>query len=482
MTFRSLVRPFTSERGQVLLSSIVFSAGVILASGFLLQQSYQSERTLRIPRIKSIMSSIEAKVRLASLQPQTFTCPLTATATFNSSLCTLSTTFAELTEAVPGCQNAGPTCGVVVQNPVLAGTTLTATVIYQGTELAIAPIQLSISVPPDVLQASDYNCASIDPTKPLFAGFNPDGSLICKPLPSDCPAGQYASGVSSTNLSLSCAALPTPANSCSLHQYMTSVNWAGGPTFTVTCAPRLNPFTFFTFTPTLTVKTTPYSSPTPAPANGACVPIPTTTAAPTTTTTIAATTTTNPVTTTTFGCTPGPLVDTGCIGPNVMGTSDGCTSSSRIDATCAAPTTTTTTVPTADCYYEQGFWNVFACDQKSVGPFTDCVGHQPAAIPAHPGCAAQNLACHCDGIPAATTLPPTTTTTTSTTTTTAVACGGSGAYSWAGGGADDTRCVDISPWPLANPSPNPWCCSGTQHPTFGGTDTMGGGTCYWICN
>src|SRR5689334_14717527 len=80
-----------SNSGQAILMALMIASAIIVIAGVLLQQSYETERVLRIPRVKSAINSVEAKLRLAALQPQTFSCPPTATATSNFSNCTLNT-------------------------------------------------------------------------------------------------------------------------------------------------------------------------------------------------------------------------------------------------------------------------------------------------------------------------------------------------------------------------------------------------------
>jgi len=60
-------------------------------------------------------------------------------------------------------------------------------------------------------------------------------------------------------------------------------------------------------------------------------------------------------------------------------------------------------------------------------------------------------------------------------------CQPPGVVSFSAGGADDTLCVSVGGAP--GTYPNSWCCSGTEHTTYGFTDTIGGtGGCYKVCN
>jgi hypothetical protein len=276
------------QKGQALIMAIVLSLGVSVVVGTLLDQSLSTDKMLKGARIRAAMMAAEQRLKLLSVTPSSFVCSSTTSPSGPVNECTLvSFPAAELNHYLPQvrCPNSAP-CGVEIRNLALNNGHMTARIEYTGSDLSFQGTNVDIEVPKDILQSSQSDCFSIDPSKPVFAGFRSDGSPDCRALSGNCTGpGEYVSAVDSKTLKVTCSTFQNNVG-CRPDQFMTSLRWTGSA-FTATCANRPDPFTKFAFTPA------PASAPVTA-VSEAPGPMPRKTCAPTTTTTTTTTTTSPP--------------------------------------------------------------------------------------------------------------------------------------------------------------------------------------------
>lgn len=250
-----------NQRGDAFVVAMV-TVGVSLVSSLLMMNySLQIESGSKRPKIKSMMSSIEGKVRSVLLSPTSYAnCSSSETVSVRDS-CQLKTNLVtDLTLVIPEakCPAKKPSCGILVQlkapfqnNLVISGQTYTraqVNIAYEGTDLALKSLDVVVDVPADILQSSGvYKCP---PAKPKFKGFNPNGSMNCEALSAQLGVNKYVIGVDPNGLATTAGSLPTSDLSCSSGQFFQSVQWVnGGSSISTTCANRRDPFALFGFTP-----------------------------------------------------------------------------------------------------------------------------------------------------------------------------------------------------------------------------------------
>jgi hypothetical protein len=240
----------SNERGSILLNAIVTTIVIAIISGALLQQSLTTLKTLRLPRVKSVMSSVEGALRHTLLQPTSYQGCNSVAGIIAS--CTLPIgVITRLDVTVPGCDPAP--CGVqVIPNPVPtaagfdpAAKKWNGTIVYNGTEVAVKPRTLSIDIPEEVLVSATVNCPD---SAPIFGGFDGDGKTICRAINTTCPAGQFLAGFNSATLAPDCQPIPSNNLSCpgGNNQYITGMTW-GGAAFSINCTNRPAPSTQWPF-------------------------------------------------------------------------------------------------------------------------------------------------------------------------------------------------------------------------------------------
>jgi hypothetical protein len=240
-------RPLSNDHGSILLNAIVTTIVIAIISGALLQQSLTTLKTLRLPRVKSVMSSVEGALRHTLLQPTSYQGCSSVAGIVAS--CTLPVAVINrLDVIVPGC-TPGP-CGVQVVPAAGSGfdpatKKWTGTIVYNGTEVAVKPRTLSIDVPEEILVSATVVCPDSDP---IFAGFDGDGKRVCRPINATCPAGQFLAGFNSMTLLPDCQPLPASNLVCpgGNNQYITGMAWSGAA-FSISCSARPVPSTQWPF-------------------------------------------------------------------------------------------------------------------------------------------------------------------------------------------------------------------------------------------
>lgn len=239
---KSFARTLTNENGGVLIQAIVATVVIGIAAMTIMQRSLEINRQLRAPRIKAAQGSVEFALRHLLLQPSIYG----GCNSVNTSSCTLNVgaggPIARLFEAIPGCQGATPaTCGVGVTTPAFDGTsrTFTGFISYNGTEISIKPTQISIVIPPEILQDAAVTCTG---DTPFLRGFLPSGAPDCRGFPS-CAPGEFLKGFSLTTLQPECQQMPSTPVACATGQYISTLTWSAAGAFVATCTNRPAPST-----------------------------------------------------------------------------------------------------------------------------------------------------------------------------------------------------------------------------------------------
>ncbi len=237
-----------SQSGQSMITAMLLGFGMAGVSGLVLWESQQAEKNLRIPRIRSAMSGVEAKVRMAATKPQTYNCTTDSTTTVGAN-CTLTIVNTDFQENFTGAKCSGSgACGIAVEAFTFVPATATTPakvqtkISYQGQELSIKPIDVDIEVPLDLMQKSSVNCITLTAgAQPIFMGYRPDGSVICQALPGGCGAGEFVAAIDPTTLKLTCGKFPN-SGSCGANEFMTRFDPMSA---TPTCTTRADAFTKF---------------------------------------------------------------------------------------------------------------------------------------------------------------------------------------------------------------------------------------------
>lgn len=240
--------PLRNEKGSLLVNAIAVTIIIAIISGVILQQSLTSIKTLRLPRIKAAMTSLEGGIRYLVLEASNYTgCDADAATGFST--CVFNGDLSKLIEIIPGCDDgSGNPCGVIVT----AGTgynaatrTYNAIISYQGNELSVKPKTVDIVVPVEILTQANVTCPPAgSPDDILFKGFTATGQKICAPIPNNtgCPAGEYMSGFDPATMTVSCQSITAASLGCAANEMLQTVSFTGSG-FTRVCVPRPAPTT-----------------------------------------------------------------------------------------------------------------------------------------------------------------------------------------------------------------------------------------------
>lgn len=231
-----------NDRGNALLFSLL-GAGALAGALLLVTSNTQvSEQTRYVARIKAIQTLTELRLKTALMQPAFYSGCNSATGSSSCSIVPSKLNPFRLIR-VPGAKcPPGASCGIVLENDAFDAATrvFTGTLRYHGEKVSIAPVQIRVDVPEEILQTQSYDCGALNAATPIFAGYDSAGKPICRGFGS-CGDGQFVSGVNPTTLAPICTALPTSA-SCSVSQFISGLKWDGGSSIQVTCTPRKDPF------------------------------------------------------------------------------------------------------------------------------------------------------------------------------------------------------------------------------------------------
>lgn len=224
-----------------------------------------SEQQLKIVKTRSTMQKVEIKLRSVLSHPSTFS---GCTTVGGVASCNISTAALRglLTVPVPGtaCNLPSSNCGVELLNNnklnISSGASVTGSInpslhAYEfqfylrytiNKDISVKDTLISIPVSYDLMQASQFDCASINPNLPKFEGIDGNGNVICSKLNDDCPAGQYLVSVNQSTLIQTCQPIPVSNINCGTNSLIGAFAWNPSSIISHNCIPRLNPFDVFT--------------------------------------------------------------------------------------------------------------------------------------------------------------------------------------------------------------------------------------------
>lgn len=234
------------ERGNVLLFSLIGVGSLVGLALFIASSSQVSEKARYVARVKALQTLTELRLKTAAMQPAFYS---GCNSSSGSSSCQVVPSKLDpfRVTRVPGakCAAGVTSCGIVLENAAFNSSTriFTATLRYNGTQTGLAPVNVRVEVPEDLLQAQNYDCGAMNAEAPVFAGFDSAGKPICRGLPA-CGDGQFITGIHPTTLVPICKSIPTSAG-CSSSQFIGSLTWNGGSNLQVTCTDRKDPFTLW---------------------------------------------------------------------------------------------------------------------------------------------------------------------------------------------------------------------------------------------
>lgn len=236
-----------NQRGSALITGMIAALSVGVVSAVIMQQSQVTERQTRVPRIKSAMAAAEAQIRESFNTGDLLVNCVSGDRGYGQPNCKKidSQKLRSFSSGFPGAQCADPqACGVQIQDASydIGTQTLTAKVVYYGTEVAIAPIDISTTINEDRWNSQNSQCPS---DKPLLRGFTAEGQPICQSLPADCRPGRYVKRIDPMSLTgaggVQCEEIPSSA-ACPAGQFINDARWNGPAGFIVGCQPSFNPF------------------------------------------------------------------------------------------------------------------------------------------------------------------------------------------------------------------------------------------------
>lgn len=244
-----------NTRGNTLLIALVTAAIVAMAAVGAQQTYLATVRQARHTKVRGMMASMQSIISRMAYQPYAYNCApsgeaITDASTLSAiSRCTINTTYFDNIKSItmPGAEcDSVATCGfTIVPTYTSAGNIgkFTAVISYEGKEVAIQPANIALDVPAEILQSARFNCGAVDPTKPVFSGFDATGAPICRGF-TTCPVGSYATSVNFNTLVINCAPIPSTLTSCPANQYISSYSWSAASGVTSNCATLpIAPFT-----------------------------------------------------------------------------------------------------------------------------------------------------------------------------------------------------------------------------------------------
>lgn len=234
-------RCFTQQKGSALITGMIAALSVGVVSAIIMQQSQVTEKQTRLPRVKSSMLRIESQVREAVNHASSYL-PCDPPAEQNCKQLDQQK-FLNMKENIPGARcPSSADCGVRIEAPVLSGNIVTARVIYEGSEVSVAPIEIKAEIVNEDWREQSAVCPS---SKPLLVGFHPDGSPDCKVMPADCGPGKYVKRIDPMSLTGSegivCENFPTSVT-CASGQFVGDISWSGSGGIVFNCQNTFNPF------------------------------------------------------------------------------------------------------------------------------------------------------------------------------------------------------------------------------------------------
>lgn len=235
-----------NSRGNVLMFALLAAGGMMGLLLFVTSANQVSDQARYVARIKAIQTLTELRLKTLAMQPAFYS---GCNSSSGSSSCQIVASRLDPYRLirVPGAKcAAGVTqCGIALENEAFNGSArvFTATLKYTGEKPVIAPVQVRVEVPEDLLQAQNYDCGAMNPEAPIFTGFDSAGKPICRGL-APCGDGQFISGINPESLAPVCKTIPNSVG-CSANQFIGSISWSGGGNIQVTCTSRKDPFSLW---------------------------------------------------------------------------------------------------------------------------------------------------------------------------------------------------------------------------------------------
>jgi hypothetical protein len=229
-----------NNRGSAMIASMLASVLVVGASAVAFRNYNINHDSVRVARIKNLMNFVDLQVRRRALQPEGYVNCNSAVGTGN---CAVAVGFfTDLDRNVPGAKCAGGpnTCGVRVENTALdtVNRIFTARITYYGNDAKLKPIDVSIRVPTEILQSTNFTCPG---DRPFFSGFLASGAPDCQPFLTNgtyqgnqCIAGHFVRRINVSARTVECSPLP-PVVQCGDQnaEKFRTLTWVNGvPSFT----------------------------------------------------------------------------------------------------------------------------------------------------------------------------------------------------------------------------------------------------------
>lgn len=267
--FARAYKTINNQRGDILVIAMALAVMSLISCLVILNYTRQVETGSKRPRIKSMMTSLEAKVRAALLSPTSYMGCQTGESTNTAAgrgTCSLNVSkITALTQILPDapCKAGQQFCGIRVSSTSISPTGLdlitlpppstetvsraTIKIHYEGEDFSLADIDVVMDIPADILQSTGiYSCPE---PKPIFKGFDTQGRMICDPLPARFGPNQFVNSIDPNTMTTTPFSLPPPVN-CGNSNVISNLQWGnGGTNLSTGCSPRVNPFTLFGFTP-----------------------------------------------------------------------------------------------------------------------------------------------------------------------------------------------------------------------------------------
>lgn len=238
-----------SQKGSLMIIALV--GLVILSGSFYVSIAHlmQTQKHIRTVVIKQQMIAAETRLHNLLMQPTSYKLvPPSKVAVLREEVLEQFNIF------IPGarCKDGEDPCGIKVARLIennsevpywnATSSKFSGRLVYAGQEVPVAPLNLEINVPREVIQIQKYICPT---TTPFLAGFHENGDLICRPLPqpSSCgPVGGYILGVNS-NLSAICGNFGATIE-CGSDSYISppGPSWDGRSWIPSGCTPRIDPY------------------------------------------------------------------------------------------------------------------------------------------------------------------------------------------------------------------------------------------------
>lgn len=284
------LRKVKSNRKGSALIGVMIAAGMIALLGVAVQEIAKANlKTVKVSRIRAFISTAELQLRSQLSHPASFE---GCTGFVGASSCRIRTSILSRYRVLPvpgtACSTVASGCGLILlrnyggnpmpidfTQPYAHGDTNSAREAidfafyfrYTGTDASIKDTQVTASVPFDLLQEAQLDCGRLDPERPIFAGYDSSGRVICRALPTDCPPGQFLNEINQNTLQLTCNTFQSSDVQCDISQFIATFKWDSGNIFSSSCEPRRSPFVAFPVTtpPAPPVVPTPTPSPTPSP-------------------------------------------------------------------------------------------------------------------------------------------------------------------------------------------------------------------------